>query len=231
LRQLILSFGTQKVLQVLSVVFLVAVIAYAPLARALDLDATYTKHNFSFKYPSQPSFDYDVGEEPAGTILGHYLFHILYVSWLTTPEIQPENVTEQINEGIASVEHFFGLSSPSLGAPDQIPVQEYSATYQRITASFNGVQVDGGIASWYCEKTTRLFTLMAVDVTDGFDLFQRYLASFDCHPESIPGFPLEAILIGLGLGLPVVIVLRRHRTAHQIERTPRPRQVAARRQP
>ncbi len=189
---------------------LVSVIASLPLVRAVELDTEYNRYNLSFKYPKQLSFDFETGNEVTGTILGHLLLHVLGISWVTSPHIEPKDLTQQFDNVINFVAQHLGLGKPSLGVTGQSVVQNYSVTYQRLSAEYSQVQVDGGIGAWYCDKTQRLFTLIVVDVSGGFDLFQQYLASFDCHPYNIPGFPAESILIGFVLALAVLTLQRRY---------------------
>jgi len=215
-----MKVGTLRIL--LTAMALVLILVALPLATGIELDRPYTKFGIKFMYPEGMSFRIETADESVGVLLGRFQFHILYVHWVTLPTIDPKQVDQALTDGINYVTQLVGLSKSSLESSGEDNVKGHTVTYRGYSATLEGHRIGGAVGSWYCDKTTRLFTLLSFDLVEGVELFKKYLAKFDCHPEEcqlrifgvcvpIPGFPIEGIAVGLGLGFAAILLQRRRR--------------------
>jgi hypothetical protein len=203
----------------LFVTALILILGTCPLAGALDLDEHYTKFNISFWYPKEMSFKLESADDDSvGILFGRFQLHVLYVQWVTMPTIDPKQIDQALTDAINSVAKLVGLGNLSLQSSGEDNVEGHTVTYKAYSATLEGQQIGGAVGSWYCDKTTRLFTLASFDVPEGVQQFEEYLAKFNCHPQEcpfriddicIPGFPIEGIVIGLCLGVGAIVLERR----------------------
>lgn len=206
----------------LSAMILLLVVTASPIAQALQLDTDFDEYNIHFKYPKEVTWTFKQGDElVGGTLLGRHGTHVLLVMWAAAPT-DPKELAPYLSKAVNEVMTRIGLGnlSLSLGPEGQDKVQEHSVTYKLLTGKLDTLQVEGAVGAWYCDKTHRIFTLATFDVNQGFELFTEYLSNFNCHPNEcqytidgfcIPGFPIEAIVAGLGVGFAAILLQRRRR--------------------
>lgn len=197
-----------------TLIVVLLVVTASPTAQALQLDKDFDGYNIHFKYPKEVNFFVDTGGEELGTLIGRHVAHFLFVAWVTSP-VDPKDLSPYIDKVISTITAVPGLGNLSLsfipGSEGQSDVERHNVTYRRLTGMFGTWDVGGAAGVWYCDVTHRVFTLASFDMTQGFELFTQYLSNFNCHPTT-PGFPLEAITAGFGLGFAAILLQRRRRT-------------------
>jgi hypothetical protein len=115
-------------------------------------------------YPEGMSFREEIADESLGILFGRLQAHVLYLHWVTMPAIDPKQIDQALKDAIDYVGQSIGLGKVTLGLRGESQVKEHSVAYTRFSAPFEGMDVGGAVASWYCDKTTRLFTLLSFNM-------------------------------------------------------------------
>jgi hypothetical protein len=170
--------------------------------QTLELEKDYSKFNIRFRYPRDMYFSVENGDENIGWIVGRLSarVHAFSVGWSLSLPLDTQKLSDLLGIVIEAV----GLKDVVKGTTGKDRVKGHELSYTILNARLDSMTVDGAIGSWYCESTKRTFVLLSVGLGDGFDLFKKYLASFDCHPSSCI---VATVAYGTGLS-GIVQVLR-----------------------